>query len=43
MIPQETDPDMPMSVQESLAEPWVDGGLLQGWEHGVQQSMHKTF
>ena len=31
MTPQETDPDMPMSVQESLAEAWVGGGLLQGW------------
>ena len=28
--PQETDPDMPMSVQESLAEAWVSSGLLQG-------------
>ena len=33
MIPQETDSDLPMSVQESLAEVWVDGGLLQGWGH----------
>ena len=22
-----------VSVQESPAEVWVDGGLLQGWEH----------
>ena len=29
----ETDPDLPMSVQESLAEVWVSGGLLQGWGH----------
>ena len=28
---QETDPDSPMSVQESPAEVWVSGGLLQGW------------
>ena len=28
--PQETDPDLPVSVQESLAEVWVSGGLLQG-------------
>ena len=28
--PQETDPDLPMSVQESLVEGWVDGGLLPG-------------
>ena len=30
MTPQETDPDLPMSAQESLAEAWVGGGLLQG-------------
>ena len=28
MTPQETDPDLPMSVHESLAEAWVSGGLL---------------
>ena len=33
VTPQETDPDLPMSVQESLAEAWVRGGLLQGWGH----------
>ena len=27
---QETEPDLPASVQESLAEMWVDSGLLQG-------------
>ena len=26
---QEIEPDLPVSVQESLA--WVGGGLLQGW------------
>ena len=31
MIPQETDPDLPVCVQESLAEAWVSGGLLQDW------------
>ena len=30
---QEIDPDLPMSVQESPAEVWVGGGLLQGWRH----------
>ena len=30
VITKVTDPDLPMSVQESLAEEWVDGGLLQG-------------
>ena len=33
MTPQETDPDLPVSVQESPAEAWVSGGLLQGWGH----------
>ena len=33
VISQETDPDLPMSVQESLAEAWVGGGLLQGQGH----------
>ena len=31
MTPQETDPDFPVSVQESPVEVWVSGGLLQGW------------
>ena len=29
-MPQETDPDLPMSVQESLMAAWVGGGLLRG-------------
>ena len=33
MTSQETDPDLPRSVQESLAEAWVSGGQLQGWGH----------
>ena len=32
VTPQETDPDLPVSVQESPAEAWVSGGLLQGRE-----------
>ena len=28
--PQETDSDLPASVQESTVKAWVDGGLLQG-------------
>ena len=28
--PKETDPDLPVRVQESLVEAWVGGGL-QGW------------
>ena len=31
MTPEETDPDLPVSVQESLAEAWVSGGLLEDW------------
>ena len=31
--PKETDPGLLQSVQESLAEAWVGGGLLQGWGH----------
>ena len=30
VILQETDQDLPLSVQESLAEAWVSSGLLQG-------------
>ena len=30
---QETDPDLPVSVQESPAEAWVGSGLLQGEGH----------
>ena len=33
MTPQETDPDLPVSIQESTAEAWVGGGLLQSWGH----------
>ena len=28
--PTETDPDLPVSVEESPAEVWVGGGPLQG-------------
>ena len=31
--PQETEPDLPITVQESPAEAWVDSGLLQGQGH----------
>ena len=33
VTPQEADPDLPVNVQESLAEAWVGGGLWQGWGH----------
>ena len=36
---QESDPDLPMGVQESLVEAWVGSGLLQGQGHGVYQCM----
>ena len=38
MTPQETDPDLPVSVQESLAEARVGGGLLQGL--GMSAAVH---
>ena len=43
MTPQETEPDLPISVQESLVEEWVGGGLLRGQGHSVQQWTHGTF
>ena len=30
VTPQETETDLPLSVQESLVEVWVNGGLVQG-------------
>ena len=33
VTPRETDPDLPVSVQESLGEAWVCGSLLQGQGH----------
>ena len=30
MTPQKTEPDLPVRVQELLAEVWVNSGLLQG-------------
>ena len=43
MTPQEIDPDLPVSVQESLAEVWVKGSLLQSGGRWVQQRVHGTF
>ena len=43
VTPQETDPYLPVSVEESPEEAWVGSGLLQGWGHWVQQCMHGTF
>ena len=33
MTPQETGPDLLVSVQKSPAEAWVSSGLLQGQGH----------
>ena len=33
MTPQETDPDLPVTIQVCLAEAWVQNGLLQGLGH----------
>ena len=41
--PQETDPDLPVRVQESLAEAWGGSSLLQGWGYCMQQCLHGTF
>ena len=38
VTPQQTDPDMCVSVQESLVEVWVGSGLLQGW--GISLAVH---
>ena len=43
MTPKETDRDMPVRVQESLAEVWVGGGLLQGRGHSVWQCVQGHF
>ena len=33
MAPQKTNPDLLVSVQESLEEVWVESGLLKGQGH----------
>ena len=33
VTPQETEPNLPVSVQESPVEAWVGCGLLQGQGH----------
>ena len=38
MTPQGTDPGLPVSVQESLAEAWVGGDLLQGQGFWLKQT-----
>ena len=41
--PQETEPDLPVSVQEPLVEAWLDSDLLWGQGHWIQQGMNKSF
>ena len=41
VTPEETDPDLPVSVQNSLAEAWVDSGLWQGQGHWIQLDLLK--
>ena len=43
VTPQETDPDLPVSVQESPTEAWVNNDLLQGQGHWIHQCVHKAF
>ena len=43
VTPQETDQNLPVSVQKSPAEAWVSSGLLQGWRHWVWQCVHGIF
>ena len=38
VTPEETESDLPVSVQESPVEAWVDSGLLGDQGHGIQQS-----
>ena len=32
MAPQETDPDLPVSIQDSPAEAWVGGVAVHAWD-----------
>ena len=43
VAPQETEPDLPVGVQESLVDAWVDSGLLRGQRYGIKQCWHKSF
>ena len=38
VTPEKTEPDLPVIVQKSLAEMWVDSGLTQCQGHWIQQS-----
>ena len=41
--PQEIEPDLPVRVQKSPAELWVDSSLLRGQEHWIQQCRRQSF
>ena len=43
VTPQETGPDLPVSVQESPAEMWVSGDLPQDQGHCVWQCVPGAF
>ena len=40
---KETEPDLPVSVQVSPPEAWVERGLQWGQRHWLQQTWHKSF
>ena len=37
MTPEETDPALPVGVQQCPVEAWVGGGLLQGQRHLLKE------
>ena len=41
--PQEIKPDLPVRVQKSPGEMWVDSSLLKGQEHWIQQCKRQSF
>ena len=43
VTPKETNPDLPVNVQETPTEAGIGSGPLQGWRHSVQWYMHGTF
>ena len=40
MTSQETDPNLPVSVQESLVEAWVSGGLTHVGSGALSTGVH---
>ena len=40
VTPQGTDPDLPVSVQESLVEAWVSGGMAVGRYKSLSEIDH---